>query len=196
MISNNKQIQKGFSLIELVLTLIIISVMLTLAAPAFTNIYEDNAQAANANKFISSLTLARSEAVTRNINVVMCRLNSSDNGCATTGFWEDGWVIWADTDGDGVLEETNQNGDVEVIYSEEELENGYTIRALNNQFSNTISFSPIGEASGNAGSGQEIFRLCDPDNDNDKTRLIYLSGAGNAWVNRISGSNVAATNCT
>lgn len=196
MISNNKQIQKGFSLIELVLTLIIISVMLTLAAPAFTNIYEDNAQAANANKFIASLTLARSEAVSKNINVVMCRLNGSNNGCATTGFWEDGWVVWADIDGDGVLESTNQNGDVEVINSEDALETGYTIRALNNQFSNTITFSPIGEASGNLGSGQEIFRLCDPDNDNDKARLIYLNGVGNAWVNRISGSNTAATNCT
>ena len=191
-----KHNQKGFSLVELAITLVLLAVMLTLAAPAFNDIYEDNSLATNANKFISSLTLARSEAISRNINVVVCRLNSSSNGCATNGNWEDGWVIWADVDGDGTLEETNQDGNVEVIDAEEALENGYTIRAINNQFTNTITFSPIGEATGNLGSNQEIFRLCDPANDDDKVRLIYLNGVGNAWVNRTPGSNNASTNCS
>ena len=187
--------QSGFSVVELVITLVLLAVLLTVGAPAFNNIFEDNALAGTANRFITSLTLARSEAVARNKNVIMCRLNASSNGCSSSGNWEDGWVIWADIDGDGTLEEPNQDGDFEVLDSEPALDAGYTIRAINNQFTNRITFSPIGEASGNGGSQQEIFRICDPENDNDKARLIYLNGVGNAWVNRNSGSTSAATNC-
>tara|TARA_R110002049_G_scaffold13509_2_gene58586 strand:- start:220783 stop:221397 length:615 start_codon:yes stop_codon:yes gene_type:complete len=185
----------GFSVIELVITLALLAVMLTVAAPAFTNIFENNALAGTANRFITSLALARSEAISRNRSVTMCRLNASNNGCASNGNWEDGWIIWADVDGDGTLEATNQDGDVEVINAEEALGTGYTLRALNNQFTNRITFSPIGEATGNGGNQQEIFRLCDPDNDSDKARLIYLNGVGNAWVNRNSGSTSSATDC-
>ncbi len=181
----------GFSIVELVITLVIAAAMLTVGIPAFNNVMENNALAGAANRFISSIALARSEAVTRNIEVVMCRLNSTQTACDTSGGtnWSDGWVIWADANGNNVLETS------EIVDRSEALDDGYTLVALNNQFSRTITFTPIGEAFGNGGSQQEIFRLCDPDNDNDRTRLIYLSGVGNAWVNRTAGSTGAATDC-
>ncbi len=185
----------GFSLVELVITLALAAAMLTVGIPAFNNVMENNSLATTANRFISSIALARSEAVTRNIEVVMCRLNTAGTACATTGTWSDGWIIWADSDGDGLIENVNQDGEVEVVAQEEQLEDGYTIVALNNQYDDTITFNPMGEASGDGGSQQEIFRLCDPDNDNDRTRLIYLSGVGNAWVNRNAGSTSALTDC-
>ena len=179
----------GFSLVELVITLALMAAMLAVGVPAFNNVMENNALAGAANRFISSLALARSEAVTRNIEVVMCRLDSSGNACGTSGTWADGWLIWADANKDNNVQAT------EIVTRDEGLDTVYTLVALNNQFSQTITFSPIGEARGNGGSQQEIFRLCDPDNDNNRTRLIYLSGVGNAWVNRTAGSTGAATDC-
>lgn len=179
----------GFSLVELVITLALAAVMLTVGVPAFNNVMENNALAGAANRFISGLTLARSEAITRNIEVEMCRLNADADGCATSGTWANGWLIWADTNDDNTLQ------DAEIISIDRGLDNGYSLVALNNQFTQTITFNPIGEARGNGGNQQEVFRLCDPDNDNDRTRLIYLSGVGNAWVNRKAGSTSPATEC-
>lgn len=182
---------KGFSLVELVITLALAAAMLTVGIPAFNNVMENNALAGAANRFISSLVLARSEAVTRNIEVVMCRLNSANTACDTSGTttWSDGWVIWADANDNGSVQNT------EIIMRDEGLGEGYTLVALNNQFDRTITFNPIGEARGNGGNQPEIFRLCDPDNNSDRARLIYLSGVGNAWVNRNAGSTSAATDC-
>ena len=185
--------QNGFSLVELIIAIFLLSILIGVGAPAFIGLAQNNAMAEISNRFMSSIIVTRSEALSRNTEVVMCQLNDSGTACDVDEAWEDGWVIWVDLDNDTQIDDGP--GDLEIIKREVALDNGYTINAVNNQFRNRITFNSNGEASGDFGNSLEVFRLCNPDNDNDTARLIYLNPVGHAWVNRTSGISGGVANC-
>lgn len=93
----------GFTLIELLVAVAILAVLAALAAPSFNEAILSNRLASYANTFVASAQLARSEAIKRNATVVMCR--SADGvSCATAGTWQQGWILWADTDNDATVD--------------------------------------------------------------------------------------------
>lgn len=83
---------RGFTLVELMITLAVAAVLVMLAAPSFTTFVKNNRLTAQANTFVASLNLARSEAIKRGTRVYITS-NSGTN-------WEDGWKVWVDRDGD------------------------------------------------------------------------------------------------
>lgn len=86
----------GFTLIELMITLAVAAIMLTVAIPSFSNFVKDNRLTSQANTFVASLNLARSEAIKRGTRVYI----TSNNG--TT--WNDGWKVWVDRNGNGAYD--------------------------------------------------------------------------------------------
>ncbi|EKE18131.1 MAG: Type IV pilus transmembrane protein FimT [uncultured bacterium] len=74
----------GFSLIELIVTVTIAAILASIAAPSFTSIIESQRVRAASSDLYSSLTLARSEAIKRNIDITLTPI--SDN-------WASGWQI-------------------------------------------------------------------------------------------------------
>jgi type IV fimbrial biogenesis protein FimT len=61
--------QIGFTIIELMTTLVIAGVLMTIAAPAFTNMLERRRLEGSANELVTDLAYAKSEAVQLNRNV-------------------------------------------------------------------------------------------------------------------------------
>ena len=180
MTSTTHQNQPGFTIIELIITVALLATMLAVAVPGFANLFQNNALATASNRFVSSISLARNEAISRNTDVIMCNINISNTACATNGQWESGWVVWVDLDGDGTIEDPNDNGDLEVIHREEAMPAGYTLRAAT--YSNIITFAPTGEASGDSSSAADTFRLCDASQSPDTSRSINFNAVGRAWV--------------
>jgi type IV fimbrial biogenesis protein FimT len=88
----------GFTLVELMVTLAVVAVVAAIAAPSYKNFLLDSRMSAEANEFLTSVNLARSEAIKRNETVSMCK-SSSGTACATSGNWAQGWIIFADRDG-------------------------------------------------------------------------------------------------
>ena len=86
----------GFTLIELVVTLSIASVLISLAVSSVTYLYRSNALSSQANEILSILNYSRSEAIRRNTPVRFCRSNTAnDVVCTTTqGIWKY-WLIVA-----------------------------------------------------------------------------------------------------
>ena len=82
----------GFTAIELMVTVAIIAILLALAIPSFNDATLSSQLAANANRVSGSATMARSEAIKRNANVIVC-MSSNGTSCATSGGWEQGWII-------------------------------------------------------------------------------------------------------
>lgn len=95
----------GFTLIELMVTIGVGSILLTLAVPSFQSIIAGNRATALANEMVTALTLARSEAVKRGASVSICPAGFDDQGeveeCDENGDWEQGWIVFLDTNSNG-----------------------------------------------------------------------------------------------
>lgn len=88
---------RGFTLIELLVTIAILAIVLALAIPNFTALIISNRLTANANELVGSLQLARSEAVSRNTRVTVCR--SVNGTTCTTSSGQGSWVTFVDPAG-------------------------------------------------------------------------------------------------
>lgn len=92
----------GLTLVELLVVLAIFTILIVSAAPSFIDTFRNNYVASRANELIVSFSLARSEAVKRSGLVAICA--GTDLTCSGTGSnWANGWVIGADTNDDGVV---------------------------------------------------------------------------------------------
>lgn len=81
---------KGFTLVELMVTLAVAVILMVIAVPSFKNIILSNKLTTTANDVVSALNFARTEAVKRNGNTQFCSDSSSANtsdplgsGCGT-----------------------------------------------------------------------------------------------------------------
>lgn len=88
---------RGFTLIELIITLTIATILLTVAVPGMSRFINNNRLSSVTNDFLGDLNLARSEALKRGSQAGMCKGNTS--GCAGIGVaWANGWIVFADID--------------------------------------------------------------------------------------------------
>ena len=87
----------GFTLVELLITIAIVSVLLVVGLPSLKTFMQGNQLVASTNELISAIHVARSEAIKLNTNVTICE-SSDGTTCATTGNWENGWIVFVDGD--------------------------------------------------------------------------------------------------
>lgn len=82
--------QRGFTLGEVLTTLGVLGVSLSLVVPSLDSVTRSNLRAGAINALVATLHVARSEAITRNAPIVVC---SSQDGltCARVA-WEAGWI--------------------------------------------------------------------------------------------------------
>jgi type IV fimbrial biogenesis protein FimT len=83
--------QRGFTLIELMVTIAVLAVLLGVGVPSFRSMIESNRLAAASNDLVTGLQFARSEAIKRGILVVLCARNAQDR-CSIAPLWTSGWV--------------------------------------------------------------------------------------------------------
>lgn len=91
--------QSGFTLMELIITLVVAAILVALAVPNMRTFIQNGRLSTQANDFVTDLTYARSEAIKRGTNVGVC-VGTSGTGCpvAATNNWELGRLIFADGD--------------------------------------------------------------------------------------------------
>ncbi len=89
----------GFTLIELMVTLLVAALVLGVGVPAMSQFIATNRMAAAANDITTAFHIARSEAVKRRANVTVCPSADWDSAapsCANAGSFEDGWIVFVD----------------------------------------------------------------------------------------------------
>ena len=88
--------QKAFTLVELLVTVTVISIILGIAIPSFNSQILNNKSVALSEDFVTALNLARSEAVKRATRVTLC---SSQDGSTCSGAasdWAKGFIVVVD----------------------------------------------------------------------------------------------------
>ena len=76
---------RGFTLVELAITLVVATVLLVIAVPSFRNITNANRLTTAANEMVGSLNLARMEAIKRNGSTQFCSDLATNNTSDTLG---------------------------------------------------------------------------------------------------------------
>jgi len=92
---------KGLTLIELLVTIIVLSILLAVAMPNFSSLIDDQRLKNAASDLYAALVYARSEAIKRNHFVAICAKNTASDGCLNATDWAKGWIVFLDSDGDG-----------------------------------------------------------------------------------------------
>lgn len=90
--------QAGFTLIELMITLVVGTILLAVAVPSFMSFQKDNKRIARINELVSGLHLARSEAIKSNATVAICP--SSDGATCSGTIYDNGWIVFLNNDAD------------------------------------------------------------------------------------------------
>jgi len=181
--------QTGFTLIELMITLLIAAILLSQAVPSFMTMLQNNRITTQVNDYVTSLNVARSEAVKRGGRITVCK-SANNAACTNAGNWEQGWIIFNDTDNDAVVDAGE-----EVIRAHGALEAGITLVGSVN-IANYISFVGTGFSQltdGNAQNGELV--MCDSRGFGSDARAIVLSASGSARTAPANDATVAANSC-
>lgn len=93
----------GFTLLELLITLAIAAILLTLVAPAFAQLIASTRITTAINELLTTIHVTRSEAIKRTTRVALCP--SADGlTCLDIPAWEQGWVAFVDGNRDRNLD--------------------------------------------------------------------------------------------
>ena len=85
--------QRGFSLVELMVTITVAAILLAIAVPGFRDVIHRNRVSSASNELLASLSYARTEAITRGQLVSMCPSTDSES-CAGGKVYESGWIVY------------------------------------------------------------------------------------------------------
>jgi type IV fimbrial biogenesis protein FimT len=84
LVLNLKHAQRGMSLVELAVGLLIVGILLALAAPSYTGWIQNTKVRTTAEAILNGLQLARTEAVRRNTRIRFQLTDTITAGCVTT----------------------------------------------------------------------------------------------------------------
>jgi type IV fimbrial biogenesis protein FimT len=122
---------RGFTLIELMVTLSVLVILTSLAAVGMSNTVNNNRIYATQTEFLASLALARSEAARRGVPV-MLSATAPVSGNAFGG----GWSVWVDNSGTGIFDSSADT----VLRSHEALASSIVVGGG----PTSIGFTPMG----------------------------------------------------
>ena len=118
---------RGFTLVELMVTLAIAVILLSMGVPSMHDLIRNNRLSSATNQFVSSLNIARSEAIKQGRNATVC-VSDTQNSCSGAD-WGLGWLAWVDTNRNGNLDFPQ-----EVLRVVEPLANSIQMTSTQNSF--------------------------------------------------------------
>jgi type IV fimbrial biogenesis protein FimT len=93
--------QSGFTLYELLITLMIVGVVLLLGLPNLAGFTQNSRMTSTANELHAAFYFARTEAARGKTNITICAsANSMDATANCGGTWDQGFIVFVDEDGD------------------------------------------------------------------------------------------------
>jgi len=98
------KINKGYSIIELMITLTIAAILMSYALPSFYQLRLNTIMDSERNRLTASLNLARFHAISKQRQVIICP-SISGTDCDNQSNWYQGWIVFVDDNRNRTLNE-------------------------------------------------------------------------------------------
>lgn len=175
--------QAGFTLYELLITVLVIGVILTFAVPNMQDFARNSRMTSTANDMHAAFHLARSESSRAKSNITIC---PSANGASCGGTWEDGYIVFVDEDGDLTVD----GGTDSVLRRHDEVAEGVSLAIADD--ATYFSYASTGLGRPNVGGNTAISQvvMCDDRGNiigpggNSAARLFVVTPLGRATIIR------------
>ncbi len=190
--------RSGFTLYELLITMLVVGIALTVGIPSFSDFTRSSRITGTANDLHASFHLGRSEAARSKSNVTICAsANSMDAAASCGGTFDDGWIIFVDLNGDIQRAGAGEN----VLRRHPPVPD--TIDIVTNAGANYFGFAPTGLGRGDVGGvpAFQTARICDGRGNvvaaggNSAARFLVVTPIGRANVLRDVAQIAAAGGC-
>jgi type IV fimbrial biogenesis protein FimT len=178
-------ISRGFTIIELMVTMGVVAILLAIAVPGISSMVKNNRLSTQVNMVMADVHLARSESVKRGVRVIMCRSASPNISTPTcsgnTQDWSTGYLVFTGEDGNN----TYQAGTDTLIRLGQPAQDGVDLHT-SSAWDNNLEINPNGTL--NEGS-TAILAVCDYRNE-AYGKQITIPPSG---IPRMKSSNIS--NC-
>ena len=172
--------QSGVTLVELMVVLAVFAILLGIGIPSFVGLANSSRLTSATNELVSSLHLARSEAIKRNSRTVMCT-SATGTSCAASGGWQQGWLVFHDNNNNAVLDAGEM-----VILARQAQPAGLLLTG-NMPVSKYISYSPSGATKLISGAFQAgTLTLCNVSGVPGMARQVVISSTGRPRTSKIT----------
>ena len=185
---------RGFTLMQLIITIAIVGVLTRLAVPLFQYVTTTNRIANEINGLLGDLEFARSSAVTQGTSVTVCvsanptaATPSCSSGALSAPSWTTGWIVYTGTSATTV---TAGN----LLRAQSAFTGTDTFVASNTAYA--VTFNREGYANGLA-TGGVLYTLKNTPANNRFTRCLVLTIAGEvSTITYNASASAAAPACT
>lgn len=161
--------KNGFSLLELLFTIVLASILLLIAIPAYKSLISQNRSITETDQLIAAINFARSEAIKRHSIVTLCK---SNDGSSCSGQWQDGWIVFVDKSAKGQVQAKD---DILQVYKS--LSKNYLLAWNGSRSESYLQIGPTGSTHGQDGT----FVLCEK-NSAKPAKAVVVSQAGRVRV--------------
>jgi type IV fimbrial biogenesis protein FimT len=169
----------GYTLVEVLTVLAVAGVMASVAVPGMQGLASSARVSGAANGMLADLFLARSEAIKRRLRVVVCR-SADGASCAPAGSWEQGWIVFADVDGNG----QRAPGEA-LVRVQQALPAGVRLTGTAT-LAKYVSYAPTGAAKTIGGGFQAgTLTVCATSLDAAPARRIVISSSGRPRTQKV-----------
>ena len=131
----------GFTLIEVMVTLSVLSLLLAVGLPAFAGLLQNQRAASALAALVSQMSHARLAAVKHRRPTVLCP-STDGASCATGGDWSQGWMMFVDRDG------TRRPSQASDVLQYDPLPRSEHLRIRSSSGRNHLRYLPDGRSAG------------------------------------------------
>jgi type IV fimbrial biogenesis protein FimT len=176
MFSDKRQNKNGFTLVELVVSISIAGILITIAIPSFSHIIANTKLRSQLQILFSHHQLARSEAIKTNQRITLCKSRNATQ-CTPESTWTEGWIVFTDSDLDKRVNNTDR-----IIMVQQPITSGLTLNYRGFGSFNYISYFSDGRSTTNG-----TFTLCNQYGSSE-AKSVIISRTGRARIDNKTAS--------